>query len=191
MTVALVFDGGAALNPVKLFDDLRREAVHAVRAFGRQPGFAAIIVMTLALGIGVNAATFSLFEQLLLRPLPVDYPGGLVNLVSPGDKFGRRSCNSAGDCDYVLSYPMFRDLERLQEPFVGIAGHRSIDAYIVLGERAVTGHAMLVSGAYFRLLGVSPALGRLLGPQDDAVDGEASTVVLNYVTWREAPREDA
>src|SRR5215204_4976487 len=68
-------------------------------------------VMSLALGIGATTAIFSLYHQLLLRPLSVVDPHGLVNLSAPGPKAGGESCGNAGDCEYVFSYPMFRDIE--------------------------------------------------------------------------------
>ena len=82
----------------------------ALRTLFRTPFVTAIAVLSLALGIGANTAIFSLFNQMLLRPLPVQSPGSLVNLAAPGPKPGSHSCGKAGGCDVVLSYPMFRDL---------------------------------------------------------------------------------
>src|SRR5690349_8482598 len=91
-----------------LFADLR----YSVRGFMRRPGFAVVIVLTLAFGIGVNVAVFTLYDGLLLRKLPVLEPDQLVSLESPGPTPGPKSCTLAGSCDGVFSYPMFRDLER-------------------------------------------------------------------------------
>ena len=88
----------------------------------------AVAIGSLALGIGANAAIFSLFEQLLLRPLPVGHPERLVNLAAPGPKPGSQSMNQAGNSDSVFSYPMFRDLQRRQTSFTDIAAHRQFDA---------------------------------------------------------------
>ena len=71
----------------------------------------------------------------------------------------------AGDCEVVFSYPMFRDLERVQTPFTAIAAHRSFDANLTSRGQTVSGDGMLVSGSYFAALGLAPALGRLLGPR--------------------------
>jgi putative ABC transport system permease protein len=165
-----------------LLDDLR----YAVRGFARRPLFAVVVVLTLAVGIGVNVAMFSIFEQVLLRPLPAPEPDRLVNLSSPSLGKGSSNCNNAGDCDSVFSYPMFRDLERSDGPFTGIAAHRYFDANIAYNGQSYAGYAMLVSGSYFPVLGLSPALGRLLGPNDDAVEDEATVVVLSYDYWRSA-----
>src|ERR687896_291030 len=74
-------------------------------------------------------AIFSLFNQMLLRPLPVHKPHELVNLSAPGPNPGSQSCNNAGDCDEVFSYPMFRDLEsRGQNVFNTVAAHRTFGA---------------------------------------------------------------
>ena len=86
----------------------------AVRTLAKTPFVTAIAILSLALGIGANTAIFSLFDRMLLRPLPVPDPGALVNLGTPRPKPGSNSCNQAGDCEWVFSYPMFRDLERVQ-----------------------------------------------------------------------------
>src|SRR5262245_32330018 len=93
----------------------------AVRALVKTPFVTFIAIVSLALGIGANAAIFSLFNQMLLRPLPVPRPSELVNLQAPRPKPGSNSCGLAGTCDEVFSYPMFRDLERVQTVFTGLA----------------------------------------------------------------------
>jgi hypothetical protein len=95
----------------------------APRTLFKTPFVTIVAIVSLALGIGANAPIFSLFNQLLLKPLPVPEPTRLVNLAVPGPKPGSNSCGQAGDCDTVFSYPMFRDLEKIQTPFARIAAH--------------------------------------------------------------------
>src|SRR5690242_13082494 len=143
----------------------------AFRTLFRTPFVTTIAVLSLALGIGANAAIFSLFDQILLRPLPVRDPGRLVNLGAPGPKSGSTSCNDAGNCDQVFSYPMFRDLERAQTSFTGLAAHRAFGVNLAYEGQTLNGEGTLVSGSYFPALGLTPALGRLLGPADDRTIG--------------------
>jgi predicted permease len=157
----------------------------ALRTLVKTPFVTAAAVLSLALGIGANAAIFSLFEQMLLNALPVEEPQRLVNLTAPGPKPGSQSCNQAGDCDAVFSYPMFRDLERAGSRLSGIAAHRAFGVNLTAGDRTVEGGGMLVSGSYFSVLGVRPALGRLISPADDATLGGHSVVVLSHRFWRE------
>ena len=157
----------------------------AMRQLVKRPGLAVLVVVTLALGVGANAAMFSLFHQVLLRPLPVPNPGSLVNLSAPGPRTGSVSCSDAGDCDYVFSYPMLRDLEREQTVFTGIAAHRGFGASIAAaGTQAIGGEGMAVSGDYFRVLRLTPALGRLIGPEDERRVGEGRVAVLSYDYWQ-------
>ena len=156
----------------------------AARSLARTPFLTAVAVLSLALGIGANAAVFSMVEQLLLRALPVVEPDRLVNLVAPGPKPGSQNCNVAGDCSEVLSYPMYRDLEREHPGLTGVAGHRAISVNLAVDERAVQASGMLVSGTYFPLLGVRPALGRMLQPADDQVPGEHAVAVLGHAFWQ-------
>jgi predicted permease len=86
---------------------------------------------------------------------------------------------------------MFRDLERAQQPFVGLAAHQTLGVALSTGEQERRGRAIAVSGNYFSVLGLQPALGRLLGPQDDRVDGQAESVVLSHAYWQSAFAGDA
>lgn len=168
-----------------------RLVLHAARRLRAAPLLTAVAVLSLALGIGANAAIASLVEQLLLRPLPVRAPDALVNLAAPGEKQGSTSCTNAGDCTHVFSYPMFRDLERApatRRVLTGLAAHRSMVANVaasVAGAPTETRRtqAMLVSGGYFPTLGLTPALGRLLGPDDDRAPGAHPVAVLAHAYW--------
>lgn len=114
------------------------QLTHAFRQLVLRPGLSAIVIVMLGLGIGATTAMFSLFHTVLLQPLPV--PARLVNLGAPGPKWGNTSCGVAGNCDYVFSYPMFRDLEAAQTVFTGIAGHRRFPANLSNGEQTLSGN---------------------------------------------------
>jgi predicted permease len=156
----------------------------AFRTLFKTPFVTIVAIVSLALGIGANAAIFSLFNQMLLRPLPVQEPARLVNLLSPGPKPGSQSCGMAGDCDSVFSYQMFRDLEKAPTAFSGVAAHVVFGANLSARSQTSNGEGVLVSGSYFPVLGLRPALGRLLAPDDDRVVGESHVVVLSYGFWQ-------
>ncbi|MGE5245163.1 MAG: ABC transporter permease [Betaproteobacteria bacterium] len=157
----------------------------ALRMLFKTPFVTAVAIISLALGIGANAAIFSMFNQLLLKSLPARQPGLLVNLAAPGPKPGSQSCNQAGDCDVVFSYPMYRDLAKAQKVFTGLAAHRLFGANLAARGQTLSGQGLFVSGSYFPVLGLRPALGRLLGPDDDRTIGEAHVVVLGYGYWEQ------
>ncbi len=156
----------------------------AIRALLKAPFVTVVAASSLALGIGANTAIFSIFQRVLLQSLPVAEPDRLVNLAAPGPKWGSQSCGNAGSCDVVLSYPMFRDLERGQQVLTGLAAHRNFGANIAIGGQAAqsTG-GLLVSGSYFPVLELQPALGRLFGPADDQSLGGHFAVVLSHDYW--------
>jgi predicted permease len=156
----------------------------AFRTLFRSPFITLVAVASLALGIGANAAIFSLFNQILLRRLPVPASHQLVNLANPGPKPGSQSCNDQGSCDEVFSYPMFRDLEQAQQVFTGIAAHRAFGANLSYRGQTLNAEAMMVSGGYFPLLGIHPALGRLLSPEDDRTIGGHPVAILSEQYWR-------
>ena len=156
----------------------------AFRSLLRMPVVTTVAVLSLALGIGANVAIFSIFNQTLIRPLAVHEPDSLVNLVSPGPRQGSVSCGASGNCDSVFSYPMFRDLERAQTSFTGIAAHNAFGASIAYGGSSEGGDSVFVSGSYFPVLGLRPQIGRLLGPGDERERGGGDVVVLADEYWR-------
>jgi predicted permease len=163
-----------------LFQDLR----YAARSMARRPLITAVTALSLALGIGVNSALFSVFDHLLLRSLPVPSPDQLVLITSPGPRPGGTSTSVAGRNEAVFSYPLFRDLERLTNVGLSsIVAHR--DFLVNLAYRGQTQHAegLLVSGAYFSALGIVPAAGRLLTPEDDGAPDGQPVAVLSHAYW--------
>jgi predicted permease len=156
---------------------------HAFRVLFRTPFVTSIAILSLALGIGANSAIFSMFDRLLLTPLPVPAADALVNLSAPGPKAGSVSCSDAGDCDDVFSYPMFRDLEARQQVLTGLAAHSSFGASFAVRNEPTTGSGLFVSGSYFPTLGLQPAAGRLLTPADDGVPGTSYVAVLSHAYW--------
>ncbi|HET9369051.1 MAG TPA: ABC transporter permease [Vicinamibacterales bacterium] len=161
-----------------------RAVKFALRTLFRTPFVTSVAILSLGLGIGANTAIFSLFNQLLLRPLPVPAPGELVNLGAPGIKNGSTSCGLAGNCDVVFSYPMFRDLEREQKALTGIAAHRLFSANIGYRQQTIAEDAVAVSGSYFNVLGLQPVVGRLITSADDQAVGESPVAVLSYDYWQ-------
>ena len=156
----------------------------ALRTLFKSPFVTMVAILSLALGIGANSAIFSLFDQMLLRPLPVPNPHELVNLQSPGPKPGSQSCSQSGGCDEIFSYPMFKDLEAAQTSFTGIAAHRNFGGSIGYQGTSLSGEGLLVSGSYFPVLGLTPSLGRLFTPEDDKTVGSHFVVVLGHDYWR-------
>jgi predicted permease len=155
----------------------------AFRTLARTPFVTTIAVVSLALGIGANAAIFSLFNQILMREVPASQPGQLVNLSAPGPKPGSTSCSQAGSCEAVFSYRMFRDLEQQQKVFTGLAAHVTVGTNLSFRKQTLSSSGMLVSGSYFPTLGLTASLGRLLGPNDDQTIGAHPVVVLSHRYW--------
>ncbi len=155
----------------------------AIRTLLKTPFVTAVAIGSIALGIGANAAIFSIFDHMLLRPLPVAAPEALVNLGAPGPKPGSTSCDQTGDCDYTFSYPMFRDLERVQPVFSGLAAHRLFSVNVAARGQTLSTEGSQVSGSYFATLGVTPAIGRVFTAADDGAPGAHPVAVLSHGFW--------
>jgi predicted permease len=155
----------------------------AIRTLFRTPFVTAIAILSLALGVGATAGIFSVFHQVLLQSLAVPDPSELVNLGAPGPKPGFGSCGREGDCEVVFSYPMFRDLQKIQAVFTDIAAHVAFSANVAYETQTSSGEGLLVSGSYFPVLELQPAIGRLLNSNDDALAGESRVAVLSYNYW--------
>ena len=166
-----------------MLDTLRQDVVHAARSLRRRPLVSAVATLSLALGVGVNTAMFSVFDHLLLARLPVPAPQALVTISSPGPRPGNTSTNDSGDVQYVFNYPLFRDLERVQTVFTALGGFREIRANLAYRGQTVSAEGLLVSGGYFPALQLRPALGRLLAPDDDRDGAGSDVVVLSHRYW--------
>src|SRR5262245_3751169 len=161
-----------------LWQDLR----YGARMLLKSPGFTVIAVLTLALGIGANTAIFSLTDQVLLRRLPVERPEELVVLRSPGPRTGR--VWSDGDSDASFSYPMYKALrDRGGDVFSGLLARFAIPLSVAGAGQTERADGELVSGNYFEVLGVRPALGRVFNQEDDRTPGADPVVVLSYAYW--------
>jgi len=159
-------------------DTLLRDLQYTFRTLARTPGFTAIAILTLGLGIGANTAIFSLLDQVLLRLLPVKDPQQLVLLTMKGHHYGS---NWGGN---AISHPMFRDFREHNEVFTDMFCRFPLAASMTVGERAERVSVELVSGTYFSTLGVVPAYGRLFTPEDDVTRNGHPYVVLNYAFWK-------
>src|SRR5271154_5069632 len=155
-----------------------------IRSLARAPLFTAIAILSLALGIGANTAIFSLLDQVLLRTLPVKNPHELVYIYQTGPLQGSvHTQESDEDGGPSFSYPMFRELQNEQTPFVGLAAASDTEASLAYKNTASHGTARLVSGNYFDLLGVRPAIGRLFTEDDDRTPGGHPLAILGYQYW--------
>lgn len=155
---------------------------YALRQLRKYPGFTVIAVLTLAVGIGANAAIFSLVDQVLLKRLPVAEPERLVMLKFTGSDTGHTS-NYGGQAEDYFSYPMYRDLRDQNGVFSGMLCMFPTQVGVQWRNTPSLANSELVSGNYFSLLGVKPALGRLFIPEDSAGRGSAPLVVLSYRYW--------
>ena len=158
----------------------------AFRHLRKSPFVTLVAIASLALGIGANAAIFSLVDQMLLRPLPVAEPGRLVNFAAPGPNPGSHHCNVIGDCHETFSYPMFLDLQREQTVFTDIAAHVGLWANISAQGRTMSARGCWCRAPTSRCSGSTPTLGRLIGPEDANVLGAGAVAVLSYDYWRGA-----
>ena len=165
-------------------------AIHDIRYGLRQlrksPGFTVTVVLTLALGIGANAAIFTLFDQVLLRMLPVQKPKELVRLEWSGTFSGWTSSFGGNSPDHnnYFSYPMYKDLRDQNSVFQGILAADKAGVGVSWHDQAESKDAEIVSGNYFQLLGLKPALGRLFTAQDETGQDANPVVVLSYDYWR-------
>ena len=156
---------------------------YAFRQLLRSPGFTLTVILTLALGIGANTAVFTLFDQVLLRMLPVDHPEELVRFTSTG-KFSGHISVFGGDSKDFFSYPMYKDLRDQNKVFSGMLAADRIGVGLSWQGQAEDEDAELVSGNYFALLGLKPSLGRLLTPSDDTSKNANPVLVLSYDYWK-------
>ncbi|HYL77964.1 MAG TPA: ABC transporter permease [Bryobacteraceae bacterium] len=156
--------------------DLRFSA----RSFLRSPGFTAVTLLSLALGIGATTAIYSLVDQVILHAIPVREPERLVLVDWKGDDFITYATGSFN----LMPYPICRDLQQQTRFLDGVLCRAEIQVNLTAGGDPRPVAAEIVSGSYFSVLGVGPALGRIIEPADDAAPGAGPVVVLSFDFWQ-------
>jgi predicted permease len=156
---------------VTIVQDLR----YALRGLLKSPGFALVAILTLALGIGANVATFSVVYAVLLRPLPFPHPEQLVRIYD--DQLG------PNEQDIGMSAPELWDLQGRSGVFQGISAVAPSNSAVGGGDRTVRAESLVTSPDYFELLGARPEMGRVF-TQQDAVPGFLEPVVISDGFWR-------
>jgi predicted permease len=161
-------------------DSIRQDLKFGIRQLRLNPGFTLAAILSLALGIGANTAIFTLFDQIVLRLLPVRNPRELVQLRVEGGRFGSNS----GDGVHTFSHPIYLALRDRNTVFSGLTGQRVEGASLVGDDRSEMIRVGLVAGNFFNVLGVQPHLGRLLTPDDDKARLGHPVAVLQYDFWQ-------
>jgi predicted permease len=161
------------LQPQRLEDEMFQDLRYGLRMLLKNPGFTAVVVLTLALGIGANAALFSVVNGVLLNPLPYPQPEQLVTLHQSKPNFETGA----------MPYPNFRDLQKENQTFSGMAISRPFGFNLTGAGEAERLNAQLVSADFFSVLGVTPALGRNFTLSEDE-RGAAPVVIISAELWQ-------
>jgi predicted permease len=162
-----------------MINDIR----YALRMLAKNPAFAGVVVLTLALGIGANAAIFSMLDTVLLQSLPVTNPDQLAVLSTYDPKEGP-------GFDSSFSYPMYQDLRDRNSVFSGVIARSGAQMNVSYGDQTERVSGELVSGNFFEVLGVRPWAGRLLTQDDDRNPGAHPVAVLSYAFWESRFNKD-
>jgi putative ABC transport system permease protein len=167
---------------------LLQDVRYGLRMLGKSPGFTAIAILTLALGIGANTGIFTILRQVVLQRLPIPHPEQLVLLYSPGPKQGHVSSdetNTPGEEGAEsFSYPMYANLRERNSVFTSLAAKDTFSATLTYRGHTERTRADLVSGNYFETLGVAAAIGRTFEPEDTAAPGINPVVMLSNGYWK-------
>lgn len=166
-----------------MLDNLWQDMRYALRQVRKSPGFAITAVVTLALSIGANTAIYSVFDQVMLRRLPVRDANQLVVLERQGSDTGWTNDHGGPEGSY-FSYPMYKDLRDRNQVFDGLIASDIAQTGVQWHKQPELANTELVSGNYFDVLGVQPAAGRLFVQSDDVVQNANPVVVLNYAYWQ-------
>ncbi|MFI5178363.1 MAG: ABC transporter permease [Vicinamibacterales bacterium] len=159
---------------------LWKDIQFALRTFRRSPAFTTAAVLSLALGIGVNTAIFTLINTLFLNPLPVDRASELVAVYTVDEK----NSSPLGNL-LQMSFPNYKDYRDTNTVFTGLAAYSfPIAVSVSIGPSPEQIFCEMVTGNYFQVLGVRPARGRFFGPEDDQAPGASPVMVLSHSVWQ-------
>jgi predicted permease len=159
-------------------NNIRQDIQYALRTMRKSPGFTAVAVLTLALGIGANTAIFTLVNAVFFRPIPVRDPGNLVSIFTTDERN-----RSAVSNILPVSFPNGDDLQHRAQSFSGVSMYSTAAVSMTVNGQPESLTAQTVSGNYFDVLGVQAELGRTFRPEEDAQPGAFPVIVLNYGLW--------
>ena len=166
---------------VTFFENLRQDLRYAFKMLRCSPGFAAVALLSLALGIGANTAIFQLLDAVLLRSLPVKDPQELVAVQVAGGNRGMGITRGFGS---DLTYPLWERVRDEQQAFSGILAVGSSPIPIGAGTDTQTVDSLWVSGGFFSVLGINAEKGRLFNPSDDRRGCGLETAVISHAFWQ-------
>jgi len=167
-------------NRWRWWDELRQDVRYGLRQLRRNPGFTFVAIITLALGIGANAAIFRLIDAVRLRTLPVKDPQRLAIIHLKTDLWKQGNFSAPYP---EFTYPLWQQVRKRQQAFSSIAVWSADQLNLATGGEVDFAHAIWVSGEFFTVLSVKPVLGRLISPSDDQ-PGCAGGVDLSYAFWQ-------
>jgi len=165
---------------VNFMETMIQDLRYALRTLRKTPGFTAVAVISLGLGIGANTAIFQLLDAVRLRSLPVANPHELVEVRIVG---GNRGMGVNNGTDPKLTRPIWQEIEKHHEPFSGVFASDTEDLRVGRGSESRRASGILVTGEFFQVLGVQPWQGRLILPEDEG-PCPASKAVVSYSYWQ-------
>lgn len=165
------------MNSITFLENLWQDVRYSLRTLGKARAFTLVVIASLALGIGANTAIFSLINAALLKMLPVKKPEQLVQFKSDGPVFGLNN--------QQFSYQALKEFRKRNRVFSGVVAFRKLyDMDLEVNGQSGLATGQVVSGDYFSVLGIEPAIGRLITPADETVAGQNPVAVISYDYWQ-------
>src|SRR5260370_23292952 len=159
-------------------EDLLRDVRHGLRALRRAPGFAAVVILTLALGIGANTAIFSIINGVLLLPLPYPQPAQLMYLTTQSSVLGFSQ--------FPASVAEYLEFQQFNRSFADVGAFRTGEANLVAGDRALRVRSATIDAHLLKTLQVQPAQGRLFTGDETGLVSPQPVAVISYELWQSA-----
>src|SRR4051812_25657942 len=166
-------------SAARILDELAQDFRHSIRALRRAPAFTAAVIVTLALGVGANAAMFGVMDRLMFRPFALLRDPSTVHHL-----YFRMEDRGVATTRPDAEYTRYRDIARWTSSFAQTAAFTHVTMAVGLGEASRERRVAVVSGSFFQFFDAKPALGRFFGDAEDVTPRGADVAVLDYDFWR-------
>src|SRR5688572_9545911 len=177
-SVALIQEDTRYVWRSLMFEQMMRDAKYALRMLRRAPGFTAVALLCLSLGIGASTTIFSVVNTVVFKPLPYRDSGRLVRVYTEFPTFP-----NGGLRKFFVSAPEFRELQQYGKAWDQIEGWSNSGANLSGGAEPIRIQVAFITGGMLSMLGVQPVLGRAIAPADDHA-GAQLTIVLSHGLWQ-------